>query len=89
MSIIIFPCIVLLLVPSIILSTDYIEYSPGDFPVIICSPHDGHLHPSEFPNRVEKGCKIDGVCQFPRPSNCKDDDKCEAVISKYRIPCII
>jgi len=76
----IFPTLTFLLVPTIILGTDYIEYSAGDFPVIICSPHDGHLKPSEFSNRTEHGCKIDGVCHFPRPTNCPDKDKCDAVI---------
>jgi len=79
MSIMLIPILIFLLMPSIILSTDYIEYSPGDFPVIICSPHDGHLKPSEFSNRVEEGCKIDRVCKFPRPSNCPTNDHCNAV----------
>jgi len=67
------------LVIDIVLCKEYIEYHPGDFPLIICSPHDGDLKPSDFADRVTEGCKVNKVCHYPRPSNCQDhSDDCDA-----------
>lgn len=32
---------------------DYIEYIPGELPIILSSPHDGALRPQEIPDRTE------------------------------------
>ncbi|MFM7605065.1 MAG: hypothetical protein ACKO8Z_07675, partial [Prosthecobacter sp.] len=30
----------------------YVEYIPGDLPLVLCSPHGGGLKPSDIPNRL-------------------------------------
>ena len=32
-------------------TNNYVEYIPGDLPLILCSPHGGALKPDEMPNR--------------------------------------
>ena len=37
--------------PSQFGTNNYVEYIPGDLPLILCSPHGGDLKPAEIPNR--------------------------------------
>lgn len=30
----------------------YVEHTPGDLPLVLCSPHGGRLKPSDIPNRL-------------------------------------
>lgn len=36
--------------------SQYIEYLPGDAPVILTAPHGGHLAPDQIPDRSDKTC---------------------------------
>merc|ERR1719348_1698112 len=55
---------------------DWVEYYPGNLPLILSVPHNGWLAPDEIPDRVP-GCQdSQGVCQFPGLDDCPTADVC-------------
>ncbi|MEN8250389.1 MAG: hypothetical protein ABFS32_15755, partial [Bacteroidota bacterium] len=41
---------------SVYNSNNYVEYIPGDLPIVISVPHGGYLEPADIPNRDCDGC---------------------------------
>ena len=80
---------IVLLLPSLALSatiynSSYIEYTVGDFPLIISAPHGGTSKPSNFPDRHD-GCKVDGKCVWPSPEDCASHDGCHVTTGVYYV----